>query len=126
MPDTHRNRLQTTVSAVASSGTGQFTISSASSGFRTFDSNDDGKTFSCLFIEGTDWEVATGCTYAHNGGSSPTLSRGTLENSSNSNNAVTFTSAAIVSVIAPASFGNETVATGNATTSAVAQTLGAM
>ena len=122
MPDTHVNRLQTTVSAVGSSGTGSFTISSAVSGFRTFVSGDDNKTFSCLFTEGTAWEVATGCTYTHSG---TTLTRGTRESSS-TGSAVTFTSAAIVSVIAPASFGNQTVSTGNATTAAVAQTLGAM
>lgn len=120
MPDTHVNRLQCTVSGTP--GTGTITVSTAVSGFRTFASGDGGKTFSCLFVDGTAWEVATGCTYTHSG---TTLTRGTLENSS-TGSAISLTSAAIVSVIAPASFGNTTVATGNATTSAVAQTLGAM
>jgi hypothetical protein len=122
MPDTHVNRLQCTVSN--SPGTGTINPSAAVSGFRTFAIGDDGKSFSCLFVEGTAWEVATGCVYDHDA-SPKTLTRGTLENSS-TGSAISLTSAAIVSVIAPASFGNTTVATGNATTSAVAQTLGAM
>lgn len=100
MPDTHVNRLKCTVSGTP--GTGTITVSTASSGFRTFAAGDDGLTFSCLFLDGTAWEVATGCTYTHSG---TTLTRGTLENSS-TGSAISLTSAATVSVIAPASAGN--------------------
>ena len=102
MPDTHINRLKCGITSVAGSGTGTITLGSAESGFRTFASGDDGKTFSCLFLEGTNWEVATGCLYTHSG---TTLTRGTLEASS-SGSAITLTSAGKVSVIAPASLGN--------------------
>lgn len=98
----HRNRLKTTISAVASSGLGDFTISAASSGYRTFVSGDNALTFDCLITEGTTWEVRTGCTYTHSG---TTLSRGTLEDSS-TGSAITFTTAAIVSQIPTAAWGN--------------------
>ena len=99
----HRNRLKTTVSAVAAAGLGDFIISTASSGFRTFVSGDNALTFDCLITEGTSWEVRTGCTYTHSG---TTLSRGTLEDSS-TGSAITFTTAAIVSQIPTAAWGNE-------------------
>lgn len=99
----HRNRLKTTISAVASAGLGDFTISTALSGYRTFVSGDNALTFDCLITEGTAWEVRTGCTYTHSG---TTLSRGTLEGSS-TGSAITFTSAAIVSQIPTAAWGNE-------------------
>jgi len=102
MPDTHVNRLQCTVSSVGGSPE-VITVSTAVTGFRTFESGDSGKTFSCLFIEGSAWEVATGCLYTHSG---TTLTRGSREASS-TGSAITLTSAAIVSVIAPASLGNE-------------------
>lgn len=101
MTITHKNRVKTTVSAVASSGLGAFTISTASSGYRTFAAGDDGKSFDCLITEGTAWEVRQGCTYTHSGTS---LARGTLEDSS-TGSAVAFTSAAIVSVSATADRG---------------------
>jgi hypothetical protein len=102
MPVTHKNRVRTTVSAVASAGLGAFTISTASSGYRSFVAGDDGKTFDVLITEGTTWEVRTGCTYTHSGTS---LARGTLEDSS-TGSAIAFTSAAIVTVTATAAFGN--------------------
>lgn len=93
MTATHKNFLKTTISAVASSGLGAFTISTASSGYRTFGSGDDGKTFDGVTIkEGTSWEVRDGCVYTHSGTS---LSRGTLMDSS-TGSAITFTSAAVV------------------------------
>jgi len=98
----HRNRLKTTISAVASAGLGDFTISTTSSGYRTFVSGDNALTFDCLITEGTTWEVRTGCTYTHSG---TTLSRGTLEDSS-TGSAITFTAAAIVSQIPTAAWGN--------------------
>ena len=93
MTATHKNFLKTTISAVASSGLGALTISTASSGYRTFGSGDDGKTFDGITIkEGTAWEVRDGCVYTHSGTS---LSRGTLMDSS-TGSAIAFTSAAVV------------------------------
>lgn len=94
MTATHKNRLKTTISAVAGSGLGALTISTASSGYRTFGAGDDGFTFDgVLIVEGTAWEVRDGCVYTHSGTS---LSRGTLQDSS-TGSAITFTSAAVVS-----------------------------
>ncbi len=101
MPVTHKNRLVSTVSAVASSGLGAFTVSSASSGYRTFGASDDGKTFDVLITEGTAWEVRTGCAYTHSG---TTLARGTLEDSS-TGSAVAFTSACIITQSPTADWG---------------------
>lgn len=93
MTATHKNFLKTTISAVASAGLGAFTVSTASSGYRTFGSGDDGKTFDGVTIkEGTAWEVRDGCVYTHSGTS---LSRGTLQDSS-TGSAIAFTSAAVV------------------------------
>lgn len=94
MSANNRNRLKTTISAVASSGLGAFTISTASSGYRSFVAGDDGLTFDGVLItEGTTWEVRDGCVYTHSGTS---LSRGTLMDSS-TGSAIAFTSAAVVS-----------------------------
>lgn len=94
MSANNRNRLKTSVSAVASSGLGAFTISTASSGYRSFVAGDDGLTFDGVLItEGTTWEVRDGCVYTHSGTS---LSRGTLMDSS-TGSAIAFTSAAVVS-----------------------------
>lgn len=94
MSANNRNRLKTTVSAVASSGLGAFTISTASSGYRSFVAGDDGLTFDGVLItEGNAWEVRDGCVYTHSGTS---LSRGTLMDSS-TGSAIAFTSAAVVS-----------------------------
>lgn len=93
MTATHKNFLKTTISAVASAGLGAFTISTASSGYRTFGAGDDGLTFDGVTIkEGTAWEVRDGCVYTHSGTS---LSRGTLQDSS-TGSAIAFTSAAVV------------------------------
>lgn len=89
---TYRNRLQTTVSAVASSGLGAFTISAASSGYISFVSGDNTLSFDISVVEGTAWETRTGCVYTHSGTS---LARGTLESSS-TGSAIAFTAAAIV------------------------------
>lgn len=103
MTATHKNFLKTTISAVASSGLGAFTISTASSGCRTFGSGDDGKTFDGITIkEGTAWEVRDGCVYTHSGTS---LSRGTLQDSS-TGSAIAFTSAAVVSQAPSAGLAN--------------------
>lgn len=90
----YKNRLLCTVSAVASSGLGAFTVSTASSGYVTFAAGDEGKSFDVVIVEGTAWEVRTGCVYTHSGTS---LSRGTLEASS-TGSAVAFTSAALLTV----------------------------
>lgn len=92
MATTYRNRLQTTVSAVASAGLGAFTVSTASSGYISFVSGDNGLSFDISVVEGTAWETRTGCVYTHSGTS---LARGTLESSS-TGSAIAFTAAAIV------------------------------
>ena len=106
MADTHVNRLRCTVSAVASAGLGAFTISTASSGYRTFGASQDGQTFTVLVTEGTAWEVNTGCTYTHAGTS---LARGTLADSS-TGSAIAFTTAAVITEVASAAFGNKSEA----------------
>lgn len=91
MPVSHRNRLVATISN--SPGTsGALTISAAQSGYRSFVAGDDGLTFDVSIVDGTAWEVRTGCTYTHSGTS---LSRGTLEDSS-TGSAINLTSAAVV------------------------------
>ena len=101
MTATHKNFLKTTISAVAGSGLGAFTIDAASSGYRTFGAGDDGLTFDGVTIsEGTAWEVRNGCVYTHSGTS---LSRGTLMDSS-TGSAIAFTSAAVVSQSGAAGF----------------------
>lgn len=90
-----KNRLVATVSAVASSGLGTFTVGAAVSPYVSFVAADDAKVFNIIAIEGTTWEVRTGCTYTHSG---TTLTRGTLESSS-TGSAITFTSAVVISVI---------------------------
>jgi hypothetical protein len=100
---THANRVKMTVTSVASSGTGDITLNAASTGFRSFaTAYGANATVDILITEGTAWEIARNCTYTHSG---TTVNRGTLENSS-TGSAVAFTSAAVVSVIATASFGN--------------------
>ncbi len=100
---THANRVKMTVTSVASSGTGDITLNAASTGFRSFaTAYGANATVDILITEGTTWEIARNCTYTHSG---TTVSRGTLENSS-TGSAVAFTSAAVVSVIAAAEFGN--------------------
>lgn len=101
MTATHKNRLKTTISAVAGAGLGALTISTASSGHRTFGAGDNGLTFDGVLIaEGTAWEVRDGCVYTHSGTS---LSRGTLMDSS-TGSAVAFTSAAVVTQGGAAAF----------------------
>lgn len=91
MPVSHRNRLVATISN--SPGTsGALTISAAQSGYRSFVAGDDGLTFDVAIVDGSAWEVRTGCTYTHSGTS---LSRGTLEDSS-TGSAINLTSAAVV------------------------------
>lgn len=97
---TTRNRLQTTISNTPGTA-GALTISTAQSGYRTFAAGDDGLSFNVLIIEGTAWEVRTGCVYTHSGTS---LARGTLEDSS-TGSAINLTSAAIVAVTATAGDG---------------------
>ena len=101
---THANRVKMTVTSVASSGTGDITLNAASTGFRSFATaySNANATVDILITEGTAWEIARNCTYTHSG---TTVSRGTLESSS-TGSAVVFTSAAVVSVIATAAFGN--------------------
>lgn len=97
---THRNRVKMTVSGTP--GTGTITLSAASSGYQSFaTAYGANATVDILIEEGTAWEVARDCTYTNSG---TTVTRGTLEASS-TGSAVSFTSAAVVSVIATADRG---------------------
>ena len=97
---THRNRVQMTVSGTP--GTGTITLNAASSGYQSFATAYGGNaTVDILITEGTAWEVARDCAYTNSG---TTVTRGTLEASS-TGSAVSFTSAAVVSVIATADRG---------------------
>jgi hypothetical protein len=97
---THANRVQQTVSGTP--GTGTITLSTASSGYQTMGTAYGADaTVDILITEGTSWEVARNCTYTHSG---TTVTRGTLESSS-TGSAISFTSAAVVSVIATADAG---------------------
>lgn len=98
----HRNRVQMTVSAV-DGVTGELTLNAATSGYQSFTSAYGADaTVDILITEGTSWEVDRNCAYDNTGG---TVDRGTFEASS-SGSAVSFTSAAVVSVIATAAAGN--------------------
>jgi len=98
----HRNRVQMTVTSV-DGVTGELTLGSATTGYQSFSSAYGADaTVDILITEGTDWEVDRNCAYDH---TNSEVSRGTLEASS-SGSAVSFTSAAIVSVIATAASGN--------------------
>ena len=101
MPATHRNRLVTAISNTPG-GAGDLTIAAAASGYRTFAAADDGLSFDVSIVDGTAWEIRTGCVYTHAGTS---LARGTLEDSS-TGSAITLTSAAVVTVAMSAGFGN--------------------
>lgn len=86
-----KDRVQQTVSAVASSGLGAFTLSTASSGYQVLGAADDTKTGYFVATEGTAWESFWG-TYTNSGTS---LARTTRIDSS-TGSGVTFTTAAIV------------------------------
>jgi len=79
------------------------TIAAAASGYRTFGASDDGLSFDVSIVDGTAWEIRTGCVYTHAGTS---LARGTLEDSS-TGSAITLTSAAVVTVTMSAGLGNQ-------------------
>ena len=71
-------------------GTGTITLAGATSGFQAFSTIGNGNTtYYCIAGQGTnEWEVGIG-TYSTTG---PTLARTTVLSSSNSNNAVNFSS----------------------------------
>ena len=70
------------------SGTGTLTLAGAASGFQAFSAVGDGNTTYYAVIDGTNWEVGLG-TYTSSG---TTLARTTVLASTNSNNAVNFSS----------------------------------
>lgn len=97
----HKNRVKMTVTGTP--GTGTITLNAASSGYQSFASAYGANaTVDILITEGTAWEVARDCTYTNSG---TTVTRGTLEASS-TGSAVSFTSAAEVSVVMTAEKGN--------------------
>lgn len=99
---TQVNRLKCGISN-APGAAGDLTIGSAASGYRTFDATHNGLSFDCLFLDGTAWEVRTGCVYTHSGAS---LSRGTLEDSS-TGSAISLSSSSAVVVTATAGWGQK-------------------
>jgi hypothetical protein len=81
------------------STSGALTVSSAVSGpYQTLGASHDGLSFDVSIVDGSAWEVRTGCVYTHSGTS---LSRGTLEASS-TGSAIDLTSAAQVMVTSTA------------------------
>ncbi len=76
-----KDRVQVTSTTT---GTGTFTLGSAVTGFQDFSVIGDGNTTYYVIANGTDWEVGLG-TYTASG---TTLSRDSILESSNSNNAV--------------------------------------
>lgn len=99
MSDIHINRVKQAVASAP--GTGIAVLGSAQTGFQSLGAAQDGKTVSVLWLDGADWEIATGCTYTD---AASTLSRGTREDSSTGAR-LSLTSAAVMAVIAPASRG---------------------
>lgn len=99
MSDIHINRVKQAVASAP--GTGIAVLGSAQTGFQALGAAQDGGTVSVLWIDGADWEIATGCTYTD---AASTLSRGTREDSSTGAR-LSLTSAAVMAVIAPASRG---------------------
>lgn len=92
------NRAYFTISNTPG-GAGDLTVSTAVTGpYRTLGAAQDGQSFDVSIVDGTAWEVRTGCTYTHG---TTTLGRGTLEESS-TGSAITLTSAAVVMVTATA------------------------
>lgn len=103
MAATHKNRVQMTVTGTP--GIGTITLNAATSGYQSLASAYGADAVGdFLFVDGTAWEVARDCVYTHSG---TTLSRGTLEASS-TGSAISLTSAAVVSMVATAEFGNAT------------------
>lgn len=97
----HKNRVQMTVSGPP--GTGTITLSAASTGYQSFaTAYGANATVDILITDGSAWEVARDCTYTNSG---TTVTRGTFEASSTSS-PISLTSAAVVSVIATAAWGN--------------------
>lgn len=99
MSDIHINRVKQAVASAP--GTGIAVLGSAQTGFQALGAAQDGETVSVLWLDGADWEIATGCTYTD---AASTLSRGTREDSSTGAR-LSLTSAAVMAVIAPASRG---------------------
>ncbi len=78
--------------------TGDLAVGQALSSYRAFSAADDGRSGTYLFLDGTSWEVRTGCAYTH---STFSLSRGTLEDS-NTGSAIALRSTTIVANVSSA------------------------
>lgn len=83
MPYVFKERVKTTTTTT---GTGTYTLGTAAAGFQAFSAIGNGNTTYYCVTNGTDWEVGVG-TYTSSG---TTLSRDTILESSNSNNAVSW------------------------------------
>lgn len=117
MPDTNINRIRQYVASAP--GTGSAVLGAAIDGFKALGSGQNGLTFSVLFVDGTAWEVSTGCAYTH---STTTLTRGTLEDSSTGSR-LTLSADANISIVLPASKGDEWDAAAADAASAVQPTI---
>jgi len=101
----HANMVKVTA---ASPGTGNITVSTAVSGFRTFAqgfNNADATVAGVRIQDASDatiWEIDENCSYTY---STNLLTRGTRKDSS-TGSAVNFTGSVIVSVVETAGFGN--------------------
>lgn len=102
---THYNNVAQAVSGTP--GTGTITLGSAVTGAQSLGTatGSANATVDVFITDGNAWEVARNCTYTHSG---TTLTRGTLEASS-TGAVLSLTSAAVVRVAMPASYGNELV-----------------
>ena len=95
MSTLNRRRFSVTNTPGAS---GDFTVGPAVAPSLGLDATHDGLSMDVTIDEGSSWEIRRACTYTHSG---TTLSRGTLEDSS-TGSAISFTSAAVVRVVATA------------------------
>lgn len=97
---THKNMVKMSVSGTP--GTGTITLGSAVSGYQSLaTAYGANASVDVKISEGTSWEICRECAYTHSGA---TLTRGTFEESS-TGAAISFTSAAVVEVIATADRG---------------------
>jgi len=106
MPTVHKNRLRFNITNTPGLN-GNLTVGTALPSYSTLGSGDNTKEFDILIQQGQDWEIRTGCVYTH---STTTLARGTLEESS-TGSSISLTSAAIVTGIMTASWGNAVITT---------------
>lgn len=103
------NRRSFAVTA-APGAAGNFAVGTAVTSMLSLDSSHNGQTIpTVLALDGTAWEVRTGCVYTH---ATLTLTRGTLESSS-TGSAITLSASAIVTVTMSATVQDSVSGAGN-------------